>query len=189
MPVPAHRVLTGTAAAALAAVLAWDLGHLDGAPPGRVALGWALTLTGCGALYWRLRWPVPVAVVVLLCNTAYYPLAQRDWPLLLLALALALYTVAVRGRLAAAVALAAVTLLAVVAGEHAAASDARHVDNLALFLLAGLVAVGRALRVRQAYAVTRCWPPPSPGGSSPSSPRPAPPGAGPTPGRRRGCAR
>ncbi len=120
----------------------------------RAALGWALVVTGCGALALRRTWPVAVAVVTLLCCVAYYPLSAQDGPLMI-AFALALYTTAAEGRFAAAVALAAVTLLAVGIGEVRQRPGHRQIDETALAMLAGwlisLVAVGRAQRTRTAY--------------------------------------
>ncbi len=46
-------------AAELDAVLFNSRGH--GEPLPRTLLGWALTATGCAALLWRRRHPVPVA--------------------------------------------------------------------------------------------------------------------------------
>ncbi|GGR58346.1 sensor histidine kinase [Streptomyces roseolus] len=120
----------------------------------RAAFGWALVLVGCGALALRRRWPVAVAVATLLACVAYYPHSAQDGPLLI-AFALALYTTAAEGRFAAAVALAAVTLLAVGLGEARQAPGHRQIDGTALAMLAGwlisLVAVGRAQRTRTAY--------------------------------------
>ncbi|MFD4376206.1 sensor histidine kinase [Streptomyces sp. NPDC059202] len=120
----------------------------------RAALGWALVLVGCGVLALRRAWPVAVAVVTLLACVAYYPLSSQDGPLMI-AFALALYTTAAEGRFAAAVALAAVTLLAVGLGESRQEPGHRQIDETALAMLAGwlvsLVAVGRAQRTRIAY--------------------------------------
>ncbi|MFC8494271.1 sensor histidine kinase [Streptomyces sp. NPDC057235] len=69
--------------------------------------------------------------------------------------ALALSTTAAEGRFAAAVVLAAVTLLAVGAGEVRQQPGHRQIDDTSLAMLAGwlisLVAVGRAQRTRAAY--------------------------------------
>ncbi|MEU3749640.1 MULTISPECIES: sensor histidine kinase [Streptomyces] len=120
----------------------------------RSALGWVLILTGCGALCFRRRQPVAVAVVTLLACVVYYPLSAQDGPLMI-AFALALYTTAAEGRFAAAVALAAVTLLAVGLGEIRQQPGHRQIDDTSLVMLAGwlisLVAVGRAQRTRLAY--------------------------------------
>ncbi|MFF0742374.1 sensor histidine kinase [Streptomyces sp. NPDC004111] len=117
-------------------------------------VGWALILVGCGALYHRRRWPVAVAVVTLLASAAYYPLSVFDGPLMI-TFALALYTTAAEGRLAAAVALAAVTLLAVGFGESRQSGGARQLDDVSVAMLAGwlisLIAVGRAQHTRGAY--------------------------------------
>ncbi|GAA3079196.1 sensor histidine kinase [Streptomyces roseofulvus] len=120
----------------------------------RAALGWVLVVVGCGALALRRTWPVAVAVVTLLACVVYYPLSEQDGPLMI-AFALALYTTAAEGRFAAAVALAAATLLAVGLGEVRQEPGHRQIDEAALAMLAGwlisLVAVGRAQRTRIAY--------------------------------------
>ncbi|MEV6332508.1 sensor histidine kinase [Streptomyces sp. NPDC051909] len=134
----------------------WTLvvAHYEPEPAGRTALGWALIVTGCGALALRRRRPVAVAVVTLLACAVYYPLSAQDGPLLI-AFAVALYTTAAEGRFAAAVALAAVTLLAVGLGEIRQRPGHRQIDDTSLAMMAGwlisLVAVGRAQRNRVAY--------------------------------------
>ncbi|WP_418959494.1 sensor histidine kinase [Streptomyces tritici] len=122
--------------------------------PVRTLLGWALIAAGCGALCFRRRAPVTVAVVTLAACAVYYPLSAYDGPLMI-AFALALYTTAAEGRFAAAVALAAVTLLAVGLGEIRQRPGHRQIDDTSLAMLAGwlisLVAIGRAQRTRTAY--------------------------------------
>jgi signal transduction histidine kinase len=158
---PAYKPRTLTVVAVLAAAVLtvlWVLFVKQGggaSSPLREASGWLLTAAGCGALYWRHRMPVAVAVFVLLCSGVYFPVSGRDVPLLMLAFAVALYTVAADGRLAAAATIALVTLAAVAYGELVLSEGERHVDDAALFLLAGwfvgLVAAGYAQRTRQAY--------------------------------------
>ncbi|MEU9864941.1 sensor histidine kinase [Streptomyces sp. NPDC047971] len=127
--------------------------HAD-EPVSRTVIGWALIAVGGGALCFRRRAPVTVAVVTLLACVAYYPVSAQDGPLMI-TFALALYTTAAEGRFAAAVALAAVTLLAVGLGEMRQAPGHRQIDDTSLAMLAGwlisLVAVGRAQRTRIAY--------------------------------------
>ncbi|WP_329620857.1 histidine kinase [Streptomyces sp. NBC_01255] len=140
----------------LVVVAIWTLvsGRYASEPALRTVLGWALVLIGCGSLYFRRRQPVAVAVVTLLACVVYYPLSAQDGPLMI-AFALALYTTAAEGRFAAAVALAAVTLLAVGLGEIRQQPGHRQIDDTSLAMLAGwlisLVAVGRAQRTRLAY--------------------------------------
>ncbi|HEY9371369.1 sensor histidine kinase [Streptomyces sp.] len=121
---------------------------------GRTLLGWALIAVGCGALCFRRRTPVTVAVVTLAACAVYYPLSTYDGPLMI-AFAIALYTTAAEGRFVAAVALAAVTLLAVGLGEIRQQPGHRQIDDTSLAMLAGwlisLVAIGRAVRTRTAY--------------------------------------
>ncbi|MEV4427029.1 sensor histidine kinase [Streptomyces sp. NPDC049602] len=166
MPLPLHAPAGGrlspraadavVAGVVLLVVAVWTLvsAQYTSEPALRTALGWALILTGCGALYFRRRQPVAVAVVTLLACVVYYPLSTQDGPLVI-AFALALYTTAAEGRFAAAVALAAVTLLAVGFGEIRQQPGHRQIDDTSLAMLAGwlisLVAVGRAQRTRLAY--------------------------------------
>ncbi|MFE2558667.1 sensor histidine kinase [Streptomyces sp. NPDC059352] len=166
MPLP-HRARPGgglppraadalVAGAVLLVVAVWTLvsARYTSEPALRTVFGWALVLLGCGALYFRRRQPVAVAVVTLLACVVYYPLSAQDGPLMI-AFALALYTTAAEGRFAAAVALAAVTLLAVGLGEIRQQPGHRQIDDTSLAMLAGwlisLVAVGRAQRTRLAY--------------------------------------
>ncbi|MFF9850048.1 sensor histidine kinase [Streptomyces litmocidini] len=152
-PRAADALVAGTV---LLVVTVWTLvsAQYTSEPALRTALGWALILTGCGALYFRRRQPVAVAVATLLACVVYYPLSTQDGPLMI-AFALALYTTAAEGRFAAAVALAAVTLLAVGFGEVRQQPGHRQIDDTSLAMLAGwlisLVAVGRAQRTRIAY--------------------------------------
>ncbi|MFC9387393.1 sensor histidine kinase [Streptomyces venezuelae] len=140
----------------LVVVAVWTLvsARYASEPAARTVLGWALILVGCGALCFRRRQPVTVAVVTLLACVVYYPLSAQDGPLVI-AFALALYTTAAEGRFAAALALAAVTLLAVGIGEIRQQPGHRQIDDTSLVMLAGwlisLVAVGRAQRTRMAY--------------------------------------
>lgn len=123
-------------------------------PVARTVVAWALIAVGCGALAFRRRAPVAVAVVTLLACVGYYPVSAQDGPLMI-SFALALYTTAAEGRFVAAVALAAVTLLAVGLGELRQESGHRQIDDTSLAMLSGwlisLVAVGRAQRTRIAY--------------------------------------
>ncbi|MFJ5141874.1 sensor histidine kinase [Streptomyces sp. NPDC088707] len=152
-PQAADAVVAGVV---LLVVAVWTLvsARYASEPAIRTVLGWVLILIGCGALYFRRRHPVAVSVVTLLACVAYYPLSAQDGPLMI-AFALALYTTAAEGRFAAAVALAAVTLLAVGLGEIRQRPGHRQIDDTSLVMLAGwlisLVAVGRAQRTRIAY--------------------------------------
>ncbi|MET9950670.1 sensor histidine kinase [Streptomyces sp. NPDC006339] len=156
MPLPRRMRDPGLALVVLVVVTVWTLVSARHAeePVSRTVLGWALILVGCAALCLRRRLPVAVAVVTLLACALYYPLSAQDGPLLI-AFALALYTAAAEGRFAAAVALAAVTLLAVGLGEVGHQPGRRQIDGTSLAMMAGwlisLVAVGRAQRNRVAY--------------------------------------
>ncbi|MFE2849143.1 hypothetical protein ACFXKS_37685 [Streptomyces scopuliridis] len=123
-------------------------------PPVRAAISWVLIGIGCGALYFRRRRPVTVAVITLLACGIYYPVSVTDGPALA-AFALALYTLAAEGHFTVSVALAAATLLAVGFGEVVINSGHRQIDDVSVAMLAGwlisLVAIGRAQRTRLAY--------------------------------------
>ncbi|MFE7582895.1 sensor histidine kinase [Streptomyces gardneri] len=153
---PPRTVDALVAGAVLVVVVVWTLVSMRFTSESalRAVLGWALVLVGCGALFFRRRQPVAVAVVTLLACVVYYPLSAADGPLMI-AFALALYTTAAEGRFTAAVALAAVTLLAVGLGEIRQQPGHRQIDDTSLAMLTGwlisLVAVGRAQRTRLAY--------------------------------------
>ncbi|GAA1932990.1 sensor histidine kinase [Streptomyces sodiiphilus] len=145
----------------VAAVFAVDTGLLLANPPdepaGRTVFGWILAGLTCVVFAFRRRWPVPVAVAALLAAAVYYPTGSHDGATPTIVFVLAIYTVAARGRLTAAVTLAAVTVLAMAGAEIFARSvrGEGNVDNMSLVLLTGwllaLVLLGHALRVRQDY--------------------------------------
>ncbi|MEV0702748.1 sensor histidine kinase [Saccharopolyspora sp. NPDC050389] len=111
-----------------------------------------LIAAACAALLLRRRFPVPVALITLVSCGVYYPLSTFDGPLVL-AFAVALFTVAAEGHTAVAVVLAVAAMLLVGYGE--ASTGQRHLDNTSLYLLAGwlvaAVAIGGLVRNRRAY--------------------------------------
>jgi signal transduction histidine kinase len=143
-------LLADTATLAVVAVRDGAVGEAE-----RAALTWALGAVAWAALGFRHRWPVPVAAVTLLAGAVYYPAALVDGLTPITAYVIALYTVARAGRLAAAVTLAAVTMLAISYSELVLAPGERNVNNMSIVLLSGwlvgLIATAHALRVRQAY--------------------------------------
>ncbi|MFH9435229.1 sensor histidine kinase [Streptomyces rochei] len=106
------------------------------------ALGWALLVAACAALYVCRRHPVPTAAFVLAATIAYYLVSAYDGPLMV-AFVIALYTVAAGGRLRAAIVLAALGLLLTGTGTLLGNHD---VNGVALFMmtgwLVGVVALG-----------------------------------------------
>ncbi|MFB7086100.1 sensor histidine kinase [Streptomyces sp. NPDC056296] len=106
------------------------------------ALGWALLVAACAALYVCRRHPVPTASFVLAATIAYYLVSAYDGPLMV-AFVVALYTVAAEGRLRAAILLAALGLLLTGTGTLLGNHD---VNGVALFMmtgwLVGVVALG-----------------------------------------------
>ncbi|NGO80752.1 sensor histidine kinase [Streptomyces sp. YC504] len=121
---------------------------------GQATLGWALIAVGCGALYFRRRWPVAVALVTLAVCVVYYPLSVYDG-LVMVTFVVALYTAAAEGRFAAAVALGIGVMLMIVYGEMRQAPGRREVDDASFMMLAGwllsILVLARAQRTRAAY--------------------------------------
>ncbi|MCT2592865.1 histidine kinase [Streptomyces sp. N2-109] len=157
MPVSQQRILLGVVTAVLAVLIVVDLvrGDISGEGLPRALVSWGLTLVGCAALHWRRRWPVGVAVFLMLCNAVYFPLSERDVPVLLVAFAFTLFKAAADGHLLATVALGVSTMLAVTLTEQLASANGRHVDDTSIFLLlgwfVGVIAAGHAYNTRQAY--------------------------------------
>lgn len=119
---------------------------------------WATTVPGlflitaaCAALYLRRRRPVAVGTVVFVLTGVYYVTSDYDGPLMI-ALMVALYTIAAAGRLQAAVALGALALICVGAGTLAGNHE---INGVALFMLAGwlvaVVALGWVAHSRHIY--------------------------------------
>jgi signal transduction histidine kinase len=110
-----------------------------------------ILLTG-GILAFRSRFPVWVAVGTLLGCAVYYPFVGASGPILA-TFVVGLYGAAAAGRIVIAVGLAALTMGAIGVGEIF--SPIRHVDDIALFMLAGwlvaVIALGTAQHTRRAY--------------------------------------
>lgn len=115
-------------------------------------LGWVMIAVCCGALYYCRRHPLAVTTLVLVATAVYYVTSTYDGPMMV-AFIVALYTLAAEGRVSAATALVAVTVLAVGVGTLAGNDD---VDGIALFMLTGwlvgTVALGWVRHSRVAYA-------------------------------------
>ncbi|WP_246843141.1 sensor histidine kinase [Allokutzneria sp. NRRL B-24872] len=121
-------------------------------PVGPGVRGWLLIAAGCGALWFRRRHPVAVVLLTLAVAGGFYLSTSASSPLLL-TFVVALYTASAEGHVVASVLVVVLTLVAVGLGELV--SPTRHIDNLALFMLAGwlvaVIAVGGVKRNRQAY--------------------------------------
>ncbi|MBC9718304.1 sensor histidine kinase [Streptomyces sp. TRM66268-LWL] len=116
--------------------------------------GWVIIALACGALYFRRRWPVGVALFTLAACAVYYPLSVYDGPVLV-TFVIALYAAAAEGRFVAAVAIGVAVMLMIVYGETQQGSDHRHVDDAQFMMLAGwllsILVLARAQRTRAAY--------------------------------------
>ncbi|XRQ15669.1 sensor histidine kinase [Actinomadura welshii] len=115
------------------------------------AASWVLIFLTCGMLYLGRRYPVTAAVVSVVTTGVYYVTSTYDGPLLIVPIA-ALYVVAARGRLQAAVAVGALILIGTGAGTLAGNGD---VNGVALFMLTGwvvaMVALGWVRHSRRIY--------------------------------------
>lgn len=115
-------------------------------------LGWVLLVGSCLALVWRRRFPVAVMLTTLLACSLYYPFVGTGGPILL-TYVVGLFGAAAAGRVAVAAGVAAVTFAATLVGEFA--GPVRHLDDIALFMLAGwlvaVIAVGAVLHGRRVY--------------------------------------
>lgn len=116
------------------------------------AAGWVLIVVASAALAFRRRYPVPVAVIVLVANALYYPLIDPDGALLV-TLIIALYTLAAKGRQVAAVVIGLLAVIASAYGEFGSASSPLGDAGLFLLLswLVAAVALGGVARSRRAY--------------------------------------
>ncbi|WP_165984894.1 sensor histidine kinase [Streptomyces sp. YIM 98790] len=116
----------------------------------------ALAASGCAALAFRRRRPLTVALYATAVMAVYYPMGELDGGTPIVLYAVSLYNLSARGRLRAAVALAAVTMTGMGLGEAFTRSrGVSNVDDMSFVLLVGwfggLIAFGHASRVREAY--------------------------------------
>ncbi|ONI87595.1 hypothetical protein ALI144C_09450 [Actinosynnema sp. ALI-1.44] len=101
--------------------------------------GFVLIVLTCALLALRQRFPIWVAFGTMAGCGIYYPFAGSAGPLLA-AFVIALYSVAATGRIVVAIGIALLAMVGIVLGE--AASPARHLDDISMFMLVGwLVAV------------------------------------------------
>ncbi|WP_154814272.1 sensor histidine kinase [Actinophytocola xinjiangensis] len=115
------------------------------------ALGWVLIVSSAAVLGWRRRYPVAVLAATLLACSLYYPLTGPGSPIVL-TFAVALFSAAARGRVAVAAGTAVLAVGLTVAGELAT-TEARHLDNISMFLMVGwfvaVIAVGAVVHGRR----------------------------------------
>ncbi|TYB41546.1 sensor histidine kinase [Actinomadura chibensis] len=115
------------------------------------AAAWAMIVAACGALYLGRRHPVQVGFAVLVLTMAFYLTSTYDGALMM-ALIAALYLVAAQGRLRAALALGALTVIFTGIGTL---SGNKQVNGVALFMLTGwvvaIVALGWVRHSRIVY--------------------------------------
>ena len=150
------RRLTASTVGSLAVVtvvLAARGHHLGGPARTRHPTSWTslLPLIATAGMLLRERYPVLALVVVSAAVVAYYPFARLDAPLIFLPFVV-LYTAADRGRLIAAIATGAASLLAMGLGEL---QGTRHVDDSTFVMIAGWVvaaiAAGGVTHNRRAF--------------------------------------
>lgn len=143
-------IATVVALAVLGSTLLQD--RVDGGPQ-LDALGIALILLAGAVLALGQRYPVLVAVVTFVGCGIYYPFVGASGPILVTFI-IALYYVSASGRVLVSGVFAGVCMAVIIVGEIL--SPVRHVDNIALFMLAGwmvaMVALGVVRNSRRAYA-------------------------------------
>ncbi|MFI6295857.1 sensor histidine kinase [Nonomuraea sp. NPDC050790] len=114
-------------------------------------LDFVLPAIASAALLLRRRLPVAALLTTAVCTALYYPYARLDGPLLLLFL-VALYNAADQGRLIAAIATGAASVLGMGIGEL---GETRHVDDSQFVMIGGWVvaaiAFGGVTRNRRAF--------------------------------------
>ncbi len=116
------------------------------------ALGWVLLVGSCVVLGWRRTYPVTVLVATLLACGLWYPFVGVGGPILL-TYVVGLFSAAAAGRVVIATGVATVSFVVILLGEFL--GPTRHLDNIALFMLAGwlvaVIAVGAVLHGRRVY--------------------------------------
>jgi signal transduction histidine kinase len=116
---------------------------------------WLVACAAWLALALARRWPIAVSVATLVLAAGYYPVAPVDGPTVMVAFIVSLYYVARYGRLAAALAIAALTTLLLAYTELVLFQDDQHVEPASIALLGGwllsVIAFGHAMLVRHAY--------------------------------------
>jgi signal transduction histidine kinase len=120
--------------------------------------GWVLLVGSCAVLVFRRRCPVAVLVATLVGCGLYYPLVNAGGPIVL-TYVVALFSAAAAGRVVVAVGVTGAGFVVVLVGE--VVGSRRHLDNIALFMLAGwlvaVIAVGAVLHGRRVYLREASW--------------------------------
>lgn len=120
----------------------------------REALAWVALVIACSAIYFRRTHPLAVALITLACSLAYYPLSELDGPMLV-AFAVALYSLAAEGAVLAASLLSGSAFAGVLVTEVLTRFE--NVSPEALVLMTGwfiaVVALGALVDRYRAYRI------------------------------------
>ncbi|NED97566.1 sensor histidine kinase [Phytoactinopolyspora alkaliphila] len=115
-------------------------------------VGWLVLILTCAALYFRRAYPLAVTLVTLAGTAAYLLMPDPDGPVII-AFAIALYTLMATGRFAVGALLAAVVIVASFYGEYS--TDTENLGELGVLFFAGwllsVMAIGGAVYNRRAY--------------------------------------
>lgn len=118
----------------------------------RIAVDWALLVSGCAAVCLAWTWPVACCLYLLVATGVYFVFGPVDAPLMVVLLMVALYTVAAHGRIRAAAGIGAATVIGVGLGTLGGNDE---ITFAALFMLVGwvvaVIALGNTWFARQAF--------------------------------------
>ncbi|WP_436772923.1 sensor histidine kinase [Yinghuangia sp. YIM S09857] len=118
----------------------------------QVVAEWLLILSACAALWFGQRFPVAACAYVLAATGIHFVFGAVDVALMMVLLMVALYAVAARGLLTAAVVIGALTVCLVGMGTLGGNDE---ITTAALFMLAGwvvaVIALGASSNTRRAY--------------------------------------
>ncbi|WP_166353966.1 sensor histidine kinase [Phytoactinopolyspora limicola] len=115
-------------------------------------VGWILMAAASAAVFFRRDYPIAVAVFTLVTSAIYLVMPDRDGPIIV-AFAIALYTVMAAGRFAAGILIGATAVVAAFYGEYA--TDTENLGDLGVVFFASwlvsVMAIGGAIHSRRAY--------------------------------------